>query len=440
MDEKTSQYNMEVEHASCMLLYNALTNKLLPVSFKDYTIIETLMEHLPEFQKRYPSLYQAFQNAGFIIPADFDELAYIKLQNKKVIYLNKDYRLTINPTLDCNLKCWYCSVSYSGAKRTKERMSDETTENLNKHIEYLVKKQKANTILLDWFGGEPLMYFDEVINKVSQFSQKLASEYHIGFAQQITTNGTLLTEERVRQMKDYSFAFFQITLDGNEDRHNQIRHYVDKKGTYRDIVNNINLICDIIPEASICLRINYDVQTLREIKDIIPDFSENSKKQIVLDFQRVWQVECTDEMRQLLQEAKEEFESAGFRSSFWAYKPQTFIRCYADSYYYYVIHYNGKVFKCTARDYGDELMVGMLQPSGIIAWNEGRLGKIYEKATFEYEECEHCKMLPLCMGPCIQKNYEMRKDNKPFHCLYQDVEYSLSAYITDMARERNLIE
>lgn len=440
MDHKISKYNIEVEHNSGMLLYNALTNKLLPISFQDYAVIETLLEHLPEFHKRYPELYQSFQNAGFIISADFDELAFIKLQNKKKIFINNDYRITINPTLDCNLSCWYCSVRYAGAKHNKERMSDETIEGLKSHIDYLVKKQKANSIFLDWFGGEPLMYFDEVISKVSQFSQKLASEHNIGFAQQITTNATLLNKERIQQMKDYNFVFFQITLDGDEHRHNEIRHYSDKKGTYRDIIDHINLICDMMPNVSICLRINYDVQTLKNIKDIAKDFSENSRKRITIDFQRVWQVECTDEMRQLLQEAKEEFKSAGFNSGFWAYRPLNFKGCYADSYNYYVINYNGKVFKCTARDYGEDMVIGTLQPSGVIDWNEGRLGKIYEKATFEHEECMSCNMLPLCMGPCIQKNYEMRKNNKPFQCLYQNVEYSLSAYITDLAKQRNLIE
>ncbi len=440
MDDKLSKFNIEVEHCSCVLLYNALTNKLLPISFQDYAVIETLMEHLPEFRKRYPKLYQSFRDSGFIISSDFDELAFIKLQNKKKIFANNDYKITINPTLDCNLNCWYCSVSTSGAVRTKERMSDETIESLNKHISYLITKKKVETLMLDWFGGEPLMYFDEVIARVSEFSQKMVSEHSVGFAQQITTNGTLLNEERIRMMKDYRFIFFQITLDGNELRHNQIRHYADKKGSYKDIIHNINLLCSMMPEVHVCLRINYDMQTLKNIRDIIRDLSEESRKNIVVDFQRVWQVKCTDEMRQLLQEAKEEFKAAGFYSDFWAYRPLSFKCCYADNYNYYAINYNGKVFKCTARDYSDKLVIGNLQPSGMIDWNEGLLGKMYKKATFEHEECEKCKMLPLCMGPCIQKNYEMLRDNKPFQCLYQNIEYSLSAYITDLAKQGKLIE
>jgi len=38
MEDKVSQYNVEVEHNDCMLLYNGLTDRLLPMSFEDYAI------------------------------------------------------------------------------------------------------------------------------------------------------------------------------------------------------------------------------------------------------------------------------------------------------------------------------------------------------------------------------------------------------------------
>lgn len=439
MDHKTSKYNIEVEHNNGILLYNGLTNQLLPISFEDYAVIETLLENLSVFENTYPNLYTAFRNSGFIIDSDFDELAYIKLQNKRRVFMNRDYHLTINPTLDCNLKCWYCSVSYAGAKHDKERMSDEMVDGLAKHIGILATQQKANSILLDWFGGEPLMYFDEVMKKIADSAMAITAENHISLRQQITTNATLLNKDRIQYMKDTNFNFFQISIDGNERRQNLIKHYSDKRGTYKDVIEHINLIADMIPNASICLRINYDKQTLKNIKDIANDLSEKSKNRITVDFQRVWQVPCTEEMRQLLENAKEDLRNAGLNSQFWAYRPLTFRCCYADSYSHYVVNYNGKIFKCTARDYGENLVLGNLQPSGYIKWNDHILSKMFEKATFENEKCESCKLLPLCMGPCIQKNYDARINNQPITCTYEGVEYSLSSYIIEMAKQRNLI-
>ena len=75
----------------------------------------------------------------------------------------------------------------------------------------------------------------------------------------------------------------------------------------------------------------------------------------------------------------------------------------------------------------------------MIDWNDSLLSKYFEKATFENELCEKCNMLPLCMGPCIQKCYDNRRHNTPVKCMYENVEYSLDSYVKDVAKQRNLI-
>lgn len=439
MENIVSKYNVEIEYDNGILLYNSLTDKLLPINYTDYAVIETLMEHIPVFERQYPDLFHAFQNSGFIIPSDFDELAYIRLQNKRSVFINKDYKITINPTLDCNLKCWYCSVDYAGTQHQKERMNDETIESLKKHIENLVLQQKPNSVSLDWFGGEPLMYFDEVISKVSEYAKRVTTENNIYFRQQITTNATLLNADRIKQMKEMNFDFFQIAIDGNEKRHNQIKFYIDKQGSYKDVINNINLIAEIIPNINIALRINYDKKTLKEIIDILPDFSEKSKSCIIVDFQKVWQINISEKDKELLEEVKESFKSSGLIPRLGIYQPLSYKSCYADSINHYVINYNAKVFKCTARDYGEKLVIGELQPSGDIIWRENILSKMFEKATFENQRCESCKMLPLCMGPCIQKNYDSKVNHTTLPCTHENIDASLSSYVKGIAKQRKLI-
>lgn len=41
-------------------------------------------------------------------------------------------------------------------------MSDETIERVKKHIDYLVKEQKVKSIHIEWFGGEPFMYMNQM--------------------------------------------------------------------------------------------------------------------------------------------------------------------------------------------------------------------------------------------------------------------------------------
>jgi uncharacterized protein len=68
-------------------------------------------------------------------------------------------------------------VSYAGAKHNRERMSDETIVALNNHIQDLVVQRKAHSILLDWFGGEPMMYFDDVINNINLIADIIPNVY-----------------------------------------------------------------------------------------------------------------------------------------------------------------------------------------------------------------------------------------------------------------------
>lgn len=58
------------------------------------------------------------------------------------------------------------------------------------------------------------MYFDEVIKKISDSVFPILLQNNVKFRQQITTNATLLSEDRIRYMKDMNFDFFQISIDG----------------------------------------------------------------------------------------------------------------------------------------------------------------------------------------------------------------------------------
>ena len=211
------------------------------------------------------------------------------------------------------------------------------------------------------------------------------------------------------------------------------------KDIKREIVNIKFLVESILKLSKIDSNSIKFIKKEVFIKDIINDFTEKSIKCITVDFQRVWQISCTEEMRKLLEKAKVEFEKAGFRSRFWAYRPFRYKCCYADSINHYVVNYDGRIFKCTARDYGEELTLGHLLKSGEIDWNDGILSKMFVKATFENERCENCRVLPLCMGPCIQKNYDALINCKQLTCVYDNVEYSLSSFVIEMAKQRNLI-
>jgi len=85
---------------------------------------------------------------------------------------------------------------------------------------------------------------------------------------------------------------------------------------------------------------------------------------------------------------------------------------------------------------------GVLQDDGSIQWKPGRLERRIGKATFENQRCLNCKMLPVCMGPCSQKQIDVGADRLDDVCMLNALEMQMDEYIeftfNNMATTQNL--
>ena len=254
---KISKYNYSQENSGSVICLNGLTNTMIKLTTEEYNNIFNNLIKKESFPNEYPTLYEKMKEWGFIVPKNLKELEYIQMRNKVAVFSDNQYWLTVNPTLECNFNCWYCSVTTANAQFEKRRMSDEVIEKVKNHISYNTKNVPISGVFLDWFGGEPLMYFDEVIYPIAKFAKSEMKKKHKNFTHHITTNGYLINENMIAKMKEIELRGFQITLDGDEKKHNKIRN---NKGeaSYKKILNNIKLILDEIPESFVVLRINYD--------------------------------------------------------------------------------------------------------------------------------------------------------------------------------------
>ena len=106
--------------------------------------------------------------------------------------------------------------------------------------------------------------------------------------------------------------------------------------------------------------------------------------------------------------------------------------CYVDRLYHTEINYDGKIFKCTARDYSDKYVKGTLQNDGHIEWNKDMIAKQYGKATFENEMCLACKHLPICNGTCSQKMIEIHNNNYESICPLKSSKVKPEYFIIDL--------
>lgn len=114
-----------------------------------------------------------------------------------------------NTTRRCNLKCVHCYATALDEEKGTDPMSTEQGKAL---IDDLAA-YGAPVLLLS--GGEPLVRKDLVELAAYATSQ--------GMRAVISTNGTLITKEKARELKHVNLSYVGISLDGAEEVHNKFR-------------------------------------------------------------------------------------------------------------------------------------------------------------------------------------------------------------------------
>ena len=425
---KLSNYNYFTAYEQRVICLNGITGRMFSVSSQEYENLKELFSDLITFQIQYGSVFNRFKEWGFIVDENTDEIDIVRFRNKQSVMSNKFYRLIINPTVECIFNCWYCSQH----KNDTGGMKEDVMEKVKKHIDFMFERERITGFYLDWFGGEPLMYFDEVMYPLAQYGLEKVKQHNLPFFQHVTTNAYLINPEMVEKMKEIQLKSFQITIDGDEKRHNSIRN-IHGRPTFRRIMDNIVLLCEQIPDVNVILRLNFDEKTLSaanmvDVFDLIP---EQYRRNISIDFQRVWQTKKSEMPdNPVLLDLYQQSDRLGYRVGVpGGFELGRRAKCYADRYFHSVINYDGKVYKCTLYMQKES---GILHDNGVIEWDNQTLVELYSKATFENDRCLACKCLPLCLGPCSQ----IAKSKTTLPCNLDMTEISMNNFIIETYKRK----
>lgn len=404
---KHSRYNFIIPTKGFTLIYNSFMDKFVGLSHESVKCFSN-SKNLDLFQQKYKLLFDKLVSLGMIINDDFNELSIIRTNHEMAVKGSKDLYIMIYPTQDCNLKCWYCYESHISGSLMSDSIMDATFFAVKKKVE----SQELNSLLIGFFGGEPLINFYGLAYPLSRKIKQLAEERGIKFATFFVTNASLIDHEMINHFAEIN-SLFQITLDGIKKKHNSVRIWKkDNLGTYETIINAVKLISNSIKnnfsdDPVITIRLNYDNQTLKNIDELIADLEGIDKRQVIIHFERIWQTRhlVDDEQRELLLNAIRKFVKEGYTIKHGVFKRKD-VSCPSDTHDFMIINYDGKLYKCNGRTLTPESNEGELLSDGTIKWDDVKLHKRFSKITFDNPKCLNCKMLPLCLGPCSQKLME----------------------------------
>jgi uncharacterized protein len=423
---KHSRYNFFSNNNDRTICFNGLSGKVFSVTDDEYCIIQNVLKS-SKSQEDNLLLTKWLTEYHFLVDENTDESQLILKKNRSEVF-GERYYLIINPTLECNFRCWYCYEQHPDG-----RMMPNIMVRIKQYVDRLVNDEKIKGFTLGWFGGEPLLYFYEVVYPLAIYFKNKFLKLDLPFSQNMTTNGYCIDQEMISKFDEIDLRHFQITLDGDNETHNRTRNQQGKP-SFDKILQNIIDICKYLPKSEVLLRINFTNEIIaKDFSVILEPIPQCIRSQIQIHFQRVWQTSgtsaiCNDDIVRNISCLSEMGFSVTPNNY---YSVRRTHRCYADRYNYAHINFDGSVYKGTARDYTDEHSLGELTENGVIKWKSDIIEKMHTKANFENKKCMKCNLLPMCGGPCLQRTLDFEKGIASNICVGKSNELDVNTFIRE---------
>lgn len=332
-----------------------------------------------------------------------DERSIESFREESLSLLSKDniFIISVDLAHGCTLNCKYCYLSAAENKKlllTEEKFVDI----LNFFSDYNDKK------FIFYFagGGEPTLNF-ELLKKIPL----LCSER--GFNKcyfELTTNGTLLTNEMVTFFKNYHLKI-DISLDGDEES-NADRVFINGNPSFNTVYKNIQLLKANNVNFSCKSVIKPDNQNLLSVFEFfernqipftfgfatesfdghyVPTYNNSSFE---VEFEKV----CAYYLKKIesgsiiyaskiLEDLKRIHHGVTNKNGCVAAKEGIYVDM------------EGDIYSCSCHNSSKELSVGSIY-KGIDYEKIIKEGH-YPKNVNEYEACRSCWMKYLCSGSCI---------------------------------------
>ncbi|MDR1197847.1 MAG: radical SAM protein [Prevotellaceae bacterium] len=333
----------------------------------------------------------------------------LKFKTNMATYSQNNIGLTIAPTNECNFRCPYCFEE----NKKSVSMTDKTIDDL---IAFIESHKNAKTMGITWYGGEPLLAFDnikKILEKLKSLSVEL--KYH-----GIVTNGYYFTDEVIDFFNENNLYHIQITFDGNRERHNKLRRDKDtRQGSYDVILANADKILERMPKTFLSIRVNIDktnsndyIETAKYLKE---RWKDHKNFEVYPGILRIDNEDKTD----IGGNAMKHDDIANFllglanesKIYYDSYYPEFSSKvCSATNINSYIIGAEGEIYKC----WND-----LTDPNKIIGYidkNEfTNPGVFYDYVIsckwHEDNDCVKCFFLPTCHGGCAWYKCRNLKEN-----------------------------
>ncbi len=177
--------------------------------------------------------------------------------------------LVLNVNTGCNLGCSYCYKEDLATPDEGRKMAFDTAR---ESIELLLREGAVrDRINIVFFGGEPLSNLP-LIRQATEYARARCRELGKTVDFSLTTNATLLNEERVDWLNENAFSI-AVSIDGPQAIHDRHRITIGGAGTYEVVARKVRMLLSRYTARPVGARVtltsgNTDVLAIhRHLKD-----------------------------------------------------------------------------------------------------------------------------------------------------------------------------
>ena len=214
-------------HVLDKLAYDLLRQLTPPLSKTcPASVYSALNASASEIDEAYAELYSLYDAGLLFSEDDYEQIAAMIDPHPPV------KALCLHISHDCNLRCKYCFAGTGNFGGQRMLMPAQTAIDA---MEFVRKASGARkNIEVDFFGGEPLMAFDTVIQTV-EYVRAREKEWGKSFRFTLTTNGLALDEKKM-DFINREMSNVVLSLDGRPKVNDALRCDIAGKGSYARVM------------------------------------------------------------------------------------------------------------------------------------------------------------------------------------------------------------
>lgn len=159
--------------------------------------------------------------------------------------------LVLHLVNECNLRCTYCYADGGEYGAPKKYMSEATAKQA---VDYLLEHSyEEDSVTIVLFGGEPFINW-KVLKYVVEYSAEEGRKKGKQVNYSLTTNGTLLSKEKIDFLNQYGIGV-SISMDGSEEIHNKNRPFEGGQGSFELVKKNATRLMESERTAPVGTRV-----------------------------------------------------------------------------------------------------------------------------------------------------------------------------------------